>query len=127
MSRSWSSIVRGSATLASKLNPDAQVFTPKPRCNECGDVAEVCRRCSKYSIYEKGLCGICFSWNLPSDSMCIGYIHAANDAPNKPLKCAPCSKPKNPSPLREGPVSLQEILAGQRVTAAQFFAAVGTK
>ncbi len=132
---SWSDIVRGGpAPKKSTLNPSAPVFIPRPPCSCCGEPAEVCRRCAKLAVYQNGLCGHCFSYNLPSDSMCIGYIHASNSAEKIPFTCSshhaskqmPWLTEENNSKnvLKEGYVEMKDILAGQRVTAEQFFDAV---
>jgi len=124
MSRTWAQIVRGSSPAPSRLNPNAPVFVPQPRCVECGDVAEVCHRCRMYAVYEDGLCGSCVSWDTPSESMCIGLINLGNAARHMPLNCAACALKKKRNTLKKGYVEMEEILAGQRVTAEQFFDAV---
>jgi len=121
MSRSWAQIVRGKPT----LNPNAPEWKPKPRCVDCGGVAEVCRRCTKNAVHEHGLCGMCWSWDMPSESMCIGYVRLSNDAHKMPFKCEPCrTAPKKRTDLKTGYVEMADILAGQRVTGEQFFDAV---
>lgn len=93
MSRTWAQIVRGKPT----LNPEAPVWLPqKPKvvfhafCADCGNEADVCRRCEKLAVYDLGLCGRCFSYNMPSDSMCLGYVRASEEAEKIPFKCSPC-------------------------------------
>ena len=93
MSRSWSSIVRGPAAVSSA--PEAVAMKPKvvfhPFCADCGNDADVCRQCDKLAVYQDGLCGHCFSYNMPSDSMCMGYVKASNEAEKIPFKCSACS------------------------------------
>ncbi len=92
----WSDVVRGGpAPKKSTLNPYAPTFTPRPPCVDCGECAEVCRRCTKWAVYDresKGLCGHCLSANLPSESMCIGYVHSSNMAEQVPFKCSSCAE-----------------------------------
>ncbi len=120
----WSDIVRGGpAPKKSKLNPNAAPFVPRPPCAKCGAPSEVCRRCAKLAVYQDGLCGHCFSLNMPSESMCIGYIRASNYAEQILFFCAGCSG-ERVMPWEPTPVSLQDILAGKRVTGEQFFEAI---
>lgn len=97
MSRSWSSIARGPVA-ATPLKPVATPLKTKPIpkvtfhafCEDCGKEADVCRRCQELAVYENGLCGSCFSYNIPSDSMCQGYVDAARSARKIPYKCTHC-------------------------------------
>ena len=125
----WSDVVRGGpAPKKSTLNPNAAVFVPRPPCACCGKAAEVCRLCTKLAVYDdgsKGLCGHCLSVGLPSDSMCIGYIRASNRAESVPFTCSKaCRSTIEKNTLKSGYVEMKDILAGQRVTAEQFFDAV---
>lgn len=95
MSRSWSSIVKGSAAAAVPVaSVSAQAAETKvvfhPFCADCGEEADVCRHCDKLAVYQDGLCGHCFSYNMPSDSMCTGYVKASNEAEKIPFKCSAC-------------------------------------
>jgi hypothetical protein len=104
----WSDVVRGGpAPPKSKLNPNAPLFVPRPPCENCGMPSAVCRHCNKLAVYKDGLCGHCFSYRMPSESMCIGYIHASNHAEQIPFTCSVCTSssvrmpwepPRPPSP-----------------------------
>ena len=63
-------------------------------CSDCGQEADVCRRCDKLAVYQNSLCGRCFSWSMPSESMCQGYVEAAASAEKIPFKCSPCRAKK---------------------------------
>lgn len=84
--RSYASVVGGVA----KAGPRHQAPEIKRLCTDCGSAADICHQCKKLAVYDRGLCGRCFSSRLDSESMCMGYVRASEAAETIPFQCAPC-------------------------------------
>ena len=95
-------------------------------CEDCGEDCHPCDYCQKRVSYGPG----CYCKDCDRDFGYAGQMFYPNDPAVKPqFLCFPCQEEReqrveDPKALREGFVSMEEILNGQHVTGEQFFAAL---